>query len=102
MAMSHSLIYRVCRGGDQCQTVRPGRRTARIKTRSRVSLQKSHTQMDVRPPSAVAGREDAGELHHAVGVGDLDTPQVVLVLDALRVHRVPALAVAMPDVHLSL
>src|SRR5450755_431160 len=44
MAMSHSLIYRVCRGGDQCQTVRPGSGTARIKTRSRVSLQKSHTQ----------------------------------------------------------
>src|SRR5664279_331102 len=45
MAMSHSLIYRVCRGGDQCQTVRPGSGTARIKTRSRVSLQKSHTQI---------------------------------------------------------
>ena len=45
MAMSHSLIYRVCRGGNQCQTVRPGSGTARIKTRSRVSLQKSHTQI---------------------------------------------------------
>src|SRR5664279_3232025 len=46
MAMSHSLIYRVCRGGNQCQTVRPGSGTARIKTRSRVSLQKSHTQIN--------------------------------------------------------
>src|SRR5664280_1435433 len=55
MAMSHSLIYRVCRGGDQCQTVRPGRRTARIKTRSRVSLQKSHTQ-DILPGDGMAVR----------------------------------------------
>ena len=35
----------------------------------------------------------------AVVVGDLHAPQVVLVLDALGVHRVPPFAVAVPDVH---
>ena len=39
------------------------------------------------------------EADDAVAVGDLRAPQVVLVLDALGVHRVPALAVAVPDVH---
>src|SRR5664279_3002147 len=81
MAMSHSLIYRVCRGGDQCQTVRPGRRTARIKTRSRVSLQKSHTQMSSADTTCVLVPSDpqlasveVTDLRVAVCVGD-DSPR---------------------------
>ena len=55
-------------------------------------------EVDVRPAAGVAGREDRREGHQALGVGDLHAAQVGLVLDALGVHRVAALRVAMPGV----
>ncbi len=55
-------------------------------------------EVDVRPAAGVARRDDAGEADLALGVGDLDAAEVVLVLHALGVHRVPAGAVAVPGV----
>src|SRR5665811_2593381 len=54
MAPPHPLIYRVCRGGNQCQAMGPARGTGRIKTRSPASLQGSHTHYEWhgRGPSA--------------------------------------------------
>ncbi len=46
MAPPHPLIYRVCRGGNQCQAMGPARGTGRIKTRSPTSLQGSHTRFN--------------------------------------------------------
>ena len=74
------------RGGDDVGGI--GRRID-----ARVDL-----EMDVRPATRVAGREDARERRDAIGTGRLDAAQVVLVLRALAVHRVAALAVALPEV----
>src|SRR6185369_374214 len=47
----------------------------------------------------VARREDAGEGDDAIVAGGLDATQVVLVLDALGIHRVAPLAIAVPDIY---
>src|SRR4029453_15403377 len=57
-----------------------------------------HLEVDVGPAARVGGGEDAGEGDHAVAVGLLHTPQVVLAFDARRVQRVAALPVAVPQV----
>src|ERR1035437_7442059 len=57
MAPPHPLIYRVCRGGNQCQAVGPARGTGRIKTRSPASLQGSHTLK-----KSVRGEDVRGDL----------------------------------------
>src|SRR5262245_14121612 len=54
--------------------------------------------MDVWPAAWVTGGKDAGEADTAVRVGDLDTTEVVLVLDPGRVHGVATLPVTVPDV----
>src|SRR4051794_29067921 len=45
-------------------------------------------EVDVGPAAGVAGREDAGEPDDAALVGDLDPAEVILVFDAVGVHRV--------------
>ena len=55
-------------------------------------------EVDVRPAALVAGREDALEGHEPGAVGRLDAAQVVLVRGGLRVERVVAVLVAVPEV----
>jgi cation diffusion facilitator CzcD-associated flavoprotein CzcO len=85
--LAHVLRQRDLRGGDCRGAVgHPG-------------LIGIDLEMDVRPATGVAGREDGGEAHPPPGVGDLHTAEVVLVCGALAVERVAGLAVALPDVH---
>ena len=58
-----------------------------------------HLEVDVRPATRVRRREDARERDLTVGVGLLNAAEVVLVGDALGVHRVEPVAVAVPEVH---
>ena len=62
------------------------------------ALRVEDVEVDVRPAAVVRPGEDAGEAQHALGVGHLHAAQVVLVAEAGRVHRVPADAVAVPEV----
>ena len=55
-------------------------------------------EVDVRPATLVARGEDALERHHPRAVGRLDAAQVVLVRGGLRVERVVAGLVAVPEI----
>ena len=55
--------------------------------------------MDVWPAAGVAAGHDRGERHHAVISGYLHAAQIGFILDAVAVHRVVTLGVAVPDVY---
>src|SRR5690625_4851885 len=53
----------------------------------------------MRPPTGIAGREDTREAHYAVLISDLHPAQIILLGDALAIHRVLSITRAVPHVH---